>query len=91
MMVVFSEHEKMVLKILGRRKMTIHEIADEFYHSREVELAPRNYVAFVIRRITAKCKKMKLKWTLEGKGVGRGGRTVWRANSDSKTLSKRTR
>ena len=78
MLVLFSEHEKMVLQILGRKKMTVQEISDTFYHSLEVPLAERNYVANIVRRISAKCEKMKLKWTLVGKGGGRGGRTVWR-------------
>lgn len=78
MLPLFSEHENMILKILGRRKMSIQEISDSFYHSREVPLASRNYVALVIRRIEAKCEKDKLSWTIRGKGIGRGGKTVWR-------------
>lgn len=74
----FSEHEKMILKVLGRRKMSIQELSDCFYHSQEVELPERNYVAGVIRRINAKCEREKLPWTLLGKGAGRGGRKIWR-------------
>lgn len=74
----FSEHEQMILHILGRSKMTIEEIALEFYHSRDLPLEPRNYVAQVVRRIDRKCDKLKLGWTLKGKGGGRGGRTIWR-------------
>lgn len=80
----FSEHEKLVLTIIGRRKMTVQEISDTFYHSREVPLAERNYVANIIRRIAAKCEKQKLEWTLLGKGGGRGGRTVWRGKRGRK-------
>lgn len=75
---LFSEHERMVLKIMGRRKLTIQEISDTFYHSQEVPLASRNYVALIIRRIEAKCVKEKLPWTIQSKGLGRGGKTVWR-------------
>lgn len=78
MLPLFSEHEKMVLKILGRRKLTVQEISDSFYHSREVPLASRNYVGLVLRRIEAKCEKFKLKWTVHGEGSGRHGKTVWR-------------
>lgn len=78
MLPLFSEHEKLVLEILGRRKMTVQEISDTFYHSREVPLADRNYVAGIIRRIEAKCEKDKLDWTVLSKGSGRGGKTVWR-------------
>ncbi len=74
----FSEHEKMLLHILGRRKMTIEELSEQFYHSRELPLESRNYVAQIVRRITRKCDKMKLNWTLQGRGGGRGGRTIWR-------------
>lgn len=75
---LFSEHEKLILEILGRRKLTVQEISDTFYHSQEVPLASRNYVALIIRRIGAKCEKAKLKWTIHSKGLGRGGKTVWR-------------
>lgn len=79
MLSLFSEHEKLILKILGRRKLTIQEISDSFYHSREVPLTSRNYVAGIIRRIEAKCEQQKLGWTIHARGTGRGGRTVWRA------------
>lgn len=75
----FSEHEKMVLHILGRRKMTVREISEQFYHSQELPLESQNYVAMIVRRIVRKCEKMDLNWTIEGKGGGRGGRTIWRA------------
>lgn len=78
MQLTFSEHEKMVLHILGRRKMTVQEISEEFYHARELPLESRNYVAQVIRRITRKCDKLELEWTLYGRGGGRGGRTIWK-------------
>lgn len=84
MLPLFSEHERLVLKILGRRKLTIQELADTFYHSQEAELVSRNYVAGIIRRIEAKCEKEQLKWTILGKGSGRGGRTVWRGKRGRK-------
>lgn len=85
-MTVFSEHERMILKIVGRRKMTVQEISEEFYNSRNLPLEGRNYVAQVIRRIARKCELMKSTWTLEGKGSGRHGRTVWRSKrSGTKT------
>lgn len=76
----FSDHERMILFILGRKKkMTIQEISNIFYHSQQkVPLAKRNYVAGIIRRIEAKCEKKKFKWTLLGEGSGRGGRIIWR-------------
>lgn len=83
----FSEHERMVLTIIGRKKMTVQEISDSFYHSQEVPLADRNYVAGIIRRIEAKCEKQKLKWTLLGKGAGRAGRVVWRGKRGRSKVS----
>ena len=77
-MLKFSEHEKMILKILGRRKMTVKELSEEFYSSRQVELASRNYVNMIIRRIAAKCEIHQVNWTIKGKGGGRHGKTVWR-------------
>lgn len=78
MLPLFSEHEKLILEILGRRKMTVQEISDTFYHSKEAPLVDRNYVAGIIRRIEAKCEREKLGWTIVGEGSGRGGRTVWK-------------
>jgi hypothetical protein len=79
-MLQFSEHEKMILKILGRRKMTVQKISEEFYLSRGggVPLSARNYVNMVIRRIAAKCEIHNANWTIKGKGGGRGGKVVWR-------------
>lgn len=74
----FSDNEKLIIHILGNRKMTIQEISEEFYHSKEQPLEGQNYVASVVRRITRKTDKMKLDWTLNGKGGGRGGRTIWK-------------
>lgn len=77
-MVTFSTHEQMILKILGSSKMTIHQLSEGFYGSRSLPFEGRNYVAKIIRRISAKCEIHKLRWTIKGKGGGRGGRTVWR-------------
>lgn len=77
---VFSTNEQMVLKILGRRKMTIAEIADDFVSDSTADLLElQNYVAGVVRRINRKCKTHHIEWVIEGKGGGRHGRTVWRA------------
>ncbi len=78
----FSEAEQQVLKILGRKKMTIQDIAEDFYHdgdSHHEIVDPGNYIANVVRRIKRKCEFFKLDWTIDGVGRGRGGRTVWRS------------
>lgn len=77
-MAKFSEHEKMVIKILGRSKMTIHDLSESFYGSRNLPFEGQNYVAKVVRRIASKCEIHKLNWTIKGVGGGRGGRTIWR-------------
>lgn len=87
----FSEHENLVLHVLGKRRMTVQEISEEFYHSQELPLESRNYVAMVIRRIVRKCDKFKLNWTLEGKGGGRGGRSIWRSERGKSGRSVRKR
>lgn len=78
---IFSEHEKLVIDIIGRRKMTIADITSEFYKQTQDDepFEPNNHIAGVIRRIVKKCEHHKMTWTLEGEGTGRGGRTVWRA------------
>jgi hypothetical protein len=78
---IFSTNERLVLKIIGRRKMTIAAVADFFYDSCSLkgdELERKNYIAGVVRRIVRKCELNNSPWTLVGKGGGRTGRTVWR-------------
>lgn len=76
---LFSTHESMLLKRLGRRKMSIQDLSDKFYGGvAQTDLAQRNYVAGITRRIKAKCEKKKLKWTLLDQGTGRGGKIIWR-------------
>lgn len=76
----FSQMEKQVLKILGRRKLTIAELVDRYLDEHETihSVDPQNYFATIVRRITKKCEYHKLSFTIEGKGGGRHGRTVWR-------------
>ncbi len=77
---MFSTNEAQVLKIIGRRKMTIIEITDKYYHSRGPRpMNANNYIGMVVRRINTKCEYHNLPWGLEGTGMGRGGKTVWRS------------
>lgn len=75
--------ENEILKIVGRRKMTISEIAERFYGT-DCPFEPGNVVASAVRRINKKCERHELPWTLEGEGGGRHGRTVWRQNRGRK-------
>lgn len=77
---MFSPTEKVIIKIIGRRKITIAEITEKYLEDADpAPITPNNYIGLVVRRIVAKCNHYKLNWTLDGVGTGRGGRTVWRA------------
>lgn len=75
---VFSQNEEKILKVLGKEKMTVKEIACHFYDN-PGDTDQRNYIAGVIRRIVRKCERYHMAWTLKGEGSGRHGRTIWRA------------
>ena len=77
---MFSNHEKAVIKILGRKEMTIANIAQVFYKDELRPLNGENYIAGVVRRIKNKCEYNELPWTIMGIGSGRAGRTVWKVN-----------
>ncbi len=92
MIEIFSPSEKQVIKIIGRRKITVAEITEKYFDEITVApLNPNNYIAGLVRRISLKCRYYRLNWTLDGKGVGRGGRTVWRKKVESwKTKSQQS-
>jgi hypothetical protein len=73
----FSDAERELLRILGRRKMTITQIVSRWDGSSHA-LDRNNYIASVIRRINKKCKFYGLKFIIAGKGGGRAGKTVWK-------------
>lgn len=75
---IFSPTELKVLEILGRRKMKISQITAEILEGRRVYLQDQNHVAGAIRRINEKCERHNLPWFLNGIGLGRGGRVVWK-------------
>lgn len=85
---VFSENERLVIKIIGKKKMSISMVADFFYNSKEMtgdDTERKNYIAGVVRRINRKCVFNNLSWTFAGKGGGRTGRTVWKVKRESKS------
>jgi hypothetical protein len=75
---MFSDTENKVLKMLGRKKLTIKELADMNFDVRVFDSSA--VIASAIRRINKKCEYHKLDWHIAGEGLGRGGRTVWKAN-----------
>lgn len=84
---MFSFAEERVIKILGRRKLTIQAIAQKYYASKDRTLTPpmdpQNYIGRVVRRISMKCEHFELDWTIVGERIN-GSRTVWRKPLKSK-------
>jgi hypothetical protein len=69
---MFSEREEAIIKIIGRKKMTIKDICEELFSDTrtnrpfDAEISVGN----TIRRIVEKCEYNKLDWTLFKKRVG---------------------
>ncbi len=76
---MFSPTETKIIEIIGKKKMTIAEITDELHDTEYRPLNANNRVSSAIRRINDKCIHYKLKWELNGEGLGRHGRTVWKS------------
>ena len=77
---VFSPTEFEILKIIGRKKMTISQIVEVYFEGSTSEiLDANNLVAGVVRRINKKCRFYKMDWFLKGEGTGRHGKKVWKA------------
>lgn len=74
---MFSDQEQKIIKIIGNREMSIGEVTKWFYDN-DIPFEGNNRVAAIIRRIRAKCEINKLNWTIEGEGVGRNGKVVWK-------------
>lgn len=64
-MEMFSEREQQVIKIVGTRKLTLHDISLELFKgSRDKPFDTEISVANTVRRIIKKCSHYKLKWIL---------------------------
>lgn len=61
---MFSEREEKVIKIIGRKNLTIGEIAEQLFDEEDRPFEPRISVSNCVRRIVEKCKHHKLNWTL---------------------------
>lgn len=75
---MFSPLQEKILKILGRKSMTIVDITTAVYSRKKKHFSANNGVGNAIRRINEKCNYHKLAWFLNGFGAGRSGRTVWK-------------
>jgi hypothetical protein len=70
---MFSQREEAILKIIGRKKMTLRLIAEELFtddHPSDKPMEPEITVGNTIRRIIKKCKHHNLDWTLVRKKMG---------------------
>ena len=74
----FSPAENKLLRILGYKKMTIEKLTAKYFEKEELPLNSNNIVAGIVLRINKKCEYHKLTWKIEGEGLGRSGKTVWR-------------
>lgn len=75
---IFCQSEKEVIKIIGTRKITISKLADIYYKDRQPVLNQNNSISSVVRMINKKCVFHDLNWFINGDGLGRGGKTVWK-------------
>ncbi len=76
---VLSSTEKEILKILGKKKMTIAEITEKYFNDPRTvaPMLPSNYIGGVIRRLSIKADYYHLPWKLVGQRDVRG-KCVWR-------------
>lgn len=62
---IFSQRELDIIKIIGRRKVRVKDIAGQYFAGREdVPFDMEISIANSIRRIIEKCEHYSLSWTL---------------------------
>ena len=76
---MFSKREQKVIDIIGNKKITITEVVEKYYGESPIPFNANNSIAYTVRRVASKCEHNDLNWTLAGEGIGRGGKTVWKA------------
>jgi hypothetical protein len=74
---MFSPRETKILKLLGKKKLSIRVLSEKYYEDEACPINPGNLIAGAISRINAKCTYNKLDWFIQGEGLGRGGKIVW--------------
>jgi hypothetical protein len=65
----FSSREKEIIKIIGRRKITISKIREELFKGKNKPLDANINVGNSVIRIIKKCEHYDLSWTYEKKRV----------------------
>lgn len=75
----FSPTEEKVLKILRKahKRLTITEVTEKYFASEKKPIDPNAVISGAILNINKKCAFNKLSWSINGEGLGRGGKTVW--------------
>lgn len=61
---MFSEREDNIIKIVGRKKLTLEEISKELFKGKKPPFDKTISVANSVRRIIKKCSFYELDWTL---------------------------
>jgi hypothetical protein len=60
-----SEREKLIVKVIGNKKLTVKEIAEAVFYNKSSLVFDREIsVTNAIRRIIKKCEHYKHDWTL---------------------------
>lgn len=62
---MFSEREERIIKIVGRKKLTLDEISEKLFKNEPTPFDANILVGNSIRRIIKKCSYNNLKWTFE--------------------------
>lgn len=78
---MFSEREEQIIKIIGKKALTLQNIASKLYGGPYIPMDAVITVGNSVRRIIKKCEHNKLKWTLVKHNTGvRGIITIQRGN-----------
>lgn len=75
---IFSPSEQNLLKILGKKRMSLIEITEKMF--KDEKKKPINgsiLVGGMVNRINKKCDWHDLNWFLNAIGGGRAGKTIW--------------
>lgn len=68
---MFSEREDAIIKIIGKKSLTINQISQELYKTYSKPFDGEIAIGGAIIRIIRKCEINKLKWTLHKNKFGR--------------------
>jgi hypothetical protein len=77
---VFSPLEQKVLRAIeSKDQISLNQVAKRCYRNKKaVPVNPGSVISVVVGRINRKCKYHNFKWFINGVGVGRNGRVLWK-------------